>query len=150
MLCWRVKQILKDACTPSLKADERVLKQIFLNIFSNAIKFTPAGGRVDLDVTLDGTGDMRFRFTDTGTGIAAEDIPKILQPFVQADSSLARKHEGTGLGLPLSKSLVELHGGTLEIDSTFGAGTTVTVTFPAERVGEVGATGPLRSGSAAA
>jgi signal transduction histidine kinase len=75
-----------------------------------------------------------IRVIDTGIGMAAEDIPKALEPFGQVDSKLSRKYEGTGLGLPLSKALVELHGGALEIQSAPGAGTTVTVVLPVERI----------------
>lgn len=75
-----------------------------------------------------------MRVIDTGIGIAPADIPKALSPFVQIDSTLSRKYEGTGLGLPLTKALVELHGGSLDLESEIGAGTTVTVRFPAERI----------------
>jgi signal transduction histidine kinase len=117
---------------PPLRADPRRLRQIFLNLLSNAVKFTPAGGSVTIS-TREHQGALTVAIADTGIGIAASDIPKALERFGQVDSRLSRKYEGTGLGLPLAKQLVELHGGTLAIMSTVGAGTTVTVSFPAVR-----------------
>lgn len=114
--------------------DERKIKQVLINLLTNAIKFTRPGGRVRVSVE-EGPGGLEIRISDTGIGIAASDIPIALAAFGQVDSSLARKHEGTGLGLPLSKALVEMHGGTLQIDSEVGIGTTVTVHLPAERIG---------------
>jgi PAS domain S-box-containing protein len=118
----------------TLIADSQKLLQILLNLLSNAIKFTPAGGRVALRASIDGDGAYRLSVSDTGIGMSAEDQQIALAPFGQVDSSLARRYEGTGLGLPLSKALVELHGGRLEIDSAPDAGTTVHVVLPAERV----------------
>jgi signal transduction histidine kinase len=117
---------------PDLYADDRRLKQILLNLVSNAVKFTPSGGKVEIRVEQDETG-FRFIVADTGIGIAAADLKTALTPFGQIDSSLSRRHEGTGLGLPLARSMAELHGGRLEIDSKPGAGTTVTVTLPTSR-----------------
>ncbi|MBY0431485.1 MAG: histidine kinase, partial [Rhodospirillales bacterium] len=119
---------------PPLKADERRVKQILLNLLSNAVKFTPAGGRVSVTAGLDEAGALAIAVADTGIGMAPEDIPKAMAAFGQVDSRLARKHEGTGLGLPLTRSLVELHGGRLNLVSAPGEGTTVTVVFPRERV----------------
>jgi PAS domain S-box-containing protein len=119
---------------PPLRADERRLKQVLINLLSNAVKFTPAGGRVSLDATVEPERGLAIRVRDTGIGMAPEEILKAMEPFGQVDSRLARKYEGTGLGLPLSKALVELHGGTLEIESQPGAGTTVTVRLPPERL----------------
>jgi signal transduction histidine kinase len=82
-------------------------------------------------------GRYRFRISDTGVGIAPDDLPRIFEPFVQIDSALNRKYGGTGLGLPLSRMLVDLHGGTIEIESTPGMGTVATVELPADRVGGV-------------
>lgn len=124
----------EPAETVSLIADSQKLLQILLNLLSNAIKFTPAGGRVALRASIDGDGAYRLSVSDTGIGMSAEDQQIALAPFGQVDSSLARRYEGTGLGLPLSKALVELHGGRLEIDSAPDAGTTVHVVLPAERV----------------
>jgi len=119
---------------PPLLADPRRLKQIALNIFSNAVKFTPPGGTVSCDVGLDREGAMVLTVTDTGIGMDEAEIAKAMTQFGQVDGSLARKHDGTGLGLPLTQGLVELHGGTLSLTSEKGVGTTVTVCFPAVRV----------------
>jgi len=119
---------------PALRADERRLKQILINLLSNAIKFTPAGGRVTVRSWCREDDGYVVQITDTGIGIALEDIPIALAPFGQIDSDLNRKYEGTGLGLPLTKSLVEIQGGSLDLQSAIGHGTTVTVRFPAERI----------------
>jgi PleD family two-component response regulator len=120
---------------PAFHGDGKKLQQILINLLSNAIKFTPAGGRVDLTAGRDAAGGLVFRVADTGIGIAPDQIAVALMPFGQIDSTLARKYDGAGLGLPLTKRLVDLHGGSLEIDSAVGAGTTVTVRFPPERFG---------------
>ncbi|HZS84592.1 MAG TPA: PAS domain-containing sensor histidine kinase [Stellaceae bacterium] len=119
---------------PPLLADERKLKQILLNLLTNAVKFTPAGGSIEVTARLDGNGDLLVSVADTGIGIAAEDIATALAPFGQVDSKLNRKYEGTGLGLPLCNAMAKLHGGALAIDSVVGHGTTVTVRLPASRV----------------
>ena len=96
---------------------------------------SPPGGEVRIAVDQDSdTCELRIRVIDNGIGIALADIPKVMAPFQQIDSDLNRKYEGTGLGLPLTKSFVELHGGSLDLQSEFGAGTIVTVRFPAERI----------------
>ncbi|MBI4967070.1 MAG: PAS domain-containing protein [Rhodospirillales bacterium] len=115
-----------------LRADPLRLKQILINLLSNAVKFTPEGGRVTLSLEGGPGQGCRLRVVDTGIGMDEAGIVTALQPFGQVDSRLARRYEGTGLGLPLAKSLVELHGGTLSIDSAKGRGTTVTVFFPPE------------------
>jgi len=120
-------------------ADERRLKQIFLNLLSNAVKFTKANGEVRVRAFRDKHG-LIISVSDTGIGMAEKDIPVALERFGQIDSTLARKYEGTGLGLPLAKQLAELHGGTLEIQSVVNVGTTVTVTLPASRIVKQGAT----------
>ncbi|MPZ10935.1 MAG: PAS domain S-box protein [Kiloniellaceae bacterium] len=119
---------------PRLRADERKLKQVLLNLMSNAIKFTPEGGRVALAAHRGADGTFVFEVSDTGIGIAAEDIPRAFAPFEQVDSRLSRQFEGTGLGLPLSDGFVRLHGGHLELKSQPGVGTRAIVTLPAERV----------------
>ena len=119
---------------PLLLADERAVKQILLNLLSNAVKFTPEGGRVFVAAELRDDGALAVSVTDTGIGIAPENIPRALAPFSQVDSTLTRRYEGTGLGLPLVKSLIELHDGTLELQSEEGKGTLATVVFPAKRV----------------
>jgi signal transduction histidine kinase len=119
---------------PLLWADQRKIRQIILNILSNSVKFTPEGGRITIAATAPVDSGMILAVSDTGIGIAAQDIAKALSPFGQVDSSLSRKHDGTGLGLPLSKALAEAHGGTLAIESEVGRGTRVTVAFPASRL----------------
>ena len=119
---------------PALRADVRKLKQILVNLLSNAIKFTESGGQVTLKIWCDDDSGYVFQVIDNGIGIAPEDIPKAMSQFGQVDSALARKHEGTGLGLPLTKSLVELHDGSVSVQSEVGVGTTITVYFPAERI----------------
>ncbi len=119
-----------------LRADERKLKQILINLISNAIKFTEAGGVMTLRVWCRADSGFVFQVADTGIGIAPEDIPKALSKFGQVDSNLNRRFEGTGLGLPLTKCLVELHGGCFDLRSEIGVGTTATVRFPTERMVE--------------
>jgi len=118
---------------PDVNADTQRLRQVLLNLLSNAIKFTPPGGSVQVSAWQHDSG-LSLAVSDTGIGMASEEIPNALQRFVQIDSHLNRKRSGTGLGLPLSKRLVELHGGQLEITSTPGAGTTVTITLPPARI----------------
>jgi signal transduction histidine kinase len=117
-----------------LRVDPRLLKQILFNLLSNAIKFTPPGGEVTVAAEADPAGGCILSVSDTGIGIARQNIAKALAPFGQVDSHLARKFEGTGLGLPLSQRLTELHGGRLEITSQLGQGTTVRIYLPASRI----------------
>jgi len=119
---------------PWLYADGRVLKQVLLNLLTNAVKFTPLDGRVTIGADLGPGGDLVLTVADSGVGMSAEDLEQALTPFGQVESDIVRMQEGTGLGLPLSKHLVELHGGSLTIESKPGAGTTVRATFPAERL----------------
>jgi PAS domain S-box-containing protein len=119
---------------PTIEADERKLKQILLNLLTNAVKFTPPGGTIEIAGGLTDNGDFLVTVADSGIGIAADDIATALAPFGQVDSKLARKYEGTGLGLPLSNAMVKLHGGELTIASVVGEGTTVTIRLPASRV----------------
>ena len=119
---------------PYLTADKRRLKQIVLNLLSNAVKFTPKNGTVNVSSRMTREGQMEIVVSDTGIGMDADGIAKALSEFGQVESGLARSHEGSGLGLPLAKGLVELHGGTLAIASVKGVGTTITVTFPAVRI----------------
>jgi signal transduction histidine kinase len=118
---------------PWVKADKRRIKQILINLMSNALKFTPAGGTVKVTARLVPDG-LAMAVSDSGIGIAPEDMPKVMERFGMVDSSMSRKHTGTGLGLPLSKQLVELHGGSLVLESRLDQGTTVTVTLPPERL----------------
>jgi signal transduction histidine kinase len=114
---------------PELEGDPVKLKQVFVNLIGNAIKFTPEEGRVTVSAEINDS-TLRIRIQDTGIGMRAEDIPLVLQPFYRVHSALDSKHQGAGLGLPFAKSVVELHGGTLAIESELGAGTSVTVTLP--------------------
>ncbi|MGC2854754.1 PAS domain-containing sensor histidine kinase [Novispirillum sp. DQ9] len=116
---------------PLLRADALRLKQMLLNLVANALKFTPEGGVVALTARPcpDGNG-LLLTVADTGVGMDDAGITKALQPFGQVDTSLSRRHGGTGLGLPLTKSFTELHGGCMQIDSTPGQGTTITLRFP--------------------
>jgi signal transduction histidine kinase len=121
---------------PALRADDRRVRQILLNLLSNAVKFTPSGGTVDVAVSWN-TDGVAISVTDTGIGMAPEEIPVALERFGQIDSRLSRRYTGTGLGLPLTKHLVELHGGTLAVASEAGKGTTVTALFPPYRTDPV-------------
>jgi signal transduction histidine kinase len=117
---------------PVLEGDPVKLKQVFVNLIGNAVKFTPAGGRVTISSETDEAA-LRICVQDTGIGIRAEDIPLVVQPFYRVNSVLDAKHQGAGLGLPFAKSVVELHGGTLTIESKLGSGTTVSVSLPLAR-----------------
>jgi signal transduction histidine kinase len=117
-----------------LRADQRALRQMLINLLSNAVKFTPGGGGILVRGSTDVDGRYVLRVSDTGIGIAEEDQPKVLLPFNQVDSRLSRKYEGTGLGLPLTKRLIELHGGQLRLESALGNGTSVSLVFPKRRV----------------
>ncbi|HIP79915.1 MAG TPA: ATP-binding protein [Kiloniellaceae bacterium] len=119
---------------PRLRADERKLKQVLLNLLSNAIKFTPQEGTIELAARRDPDGSFVFQVSDTGIGIAEDDIPRAFAPFEQVDSRLNRQFEGTGLGLPLSAGFVKLHGGRLDLESEPGVGTRAIVRLPPERV----------------
>jgi signal transduction histidine kinase len=119
---------------PRLHADQRAVKQILINLLTNAVKYSESGGQVTVGAGLAESGELEIFVSDTGIGMSEEDVEKALTPFGQADSGLNRKYEGTGLGLPLSKHLAELHGGALAIDSQPDVGTTVRVRFPAERL----------------
>jgi PAS domain S-box-containing protein len=118
---------------PRLFADQRKIKQILLNLISNAVKFTPAGGTVTLSRSVGADNGIIMSVADTGIGIAPEHIPIATARFGQVDSSMTRRYSGTGLGLPLTIGLVELHRGKLTIDSALGRGTTVRVSMPPER-----------------
>jgi PAS domain S-box-containing protein len=119
---------------PRLRADERRTKQIVLNLLSNAVKFTPRGGTVTTAAAVDEEGWLVVRVADTGIGMDPNDIEKAMRPFAQVDSTLSRRYEGTGLGLPLSKGLIEAHGGMLTLKSRPKKGTTAEVRFPPARV----------------
>jgi signal transduction histidine kinase len=116
-----------------IRGDERRLRQAVVNLLANAVKFTPRGGSVRVVCAHTSTAIL-IVVSDTGVGMSSVDIPKAMEPFGQVDSRLSRKYEGTGLGLPLAKDLVELHGGTLTVESEVNVGTTVTIALPAERI----------------
>ena len=118
-------------------ADERLLLQIVANLLTNAIKFTPEGGTVRLYVSASVQKGILLKVTDTGIGIAPENIERVLRPFEQVETSYSRRHSGSGLGLPYAKRLTELHGGELEIESELGKGTTVSVTLPPSRLVDI-------------
>ena len=119
---------------PRLWADERAIRQICLNLLSNAIKFTPQGGEIWLKVGWTASGGQYLSCKDTGPGIPEEEIPIVLASFGQGSNSIKSAEQGSGLGLPIAKNLVDLHGGTLVLKSKLRIGTEVTITFPPERV----------------
>jgi PAS domain S-box-containing protein len=123
-----------DEKLPRVRGDARKIKQILINLLSNAVKFTEPGGSVTLSAALTPEGAVQIVIADTGIGMDAKGMKAAMQPFGQVDSALNRKYEGTGLGLPLTRALVELHGGTFEIDSAPGEGTRAIVRLPACRV----------------
>ena len=122
-----------DQDLPILFADQMKLRQILINILANAIKFTASGGSVRLEVECHDRGDMIFRIEDTGIGIPKDKIPFVFMPFAQINSSVGRRHNGSGLGLPLALQLTRLHSGTLKVSSQLGRGTVVTISMPRER-----------------
>jgi two-component system cell cycle sensor histidine kinase PleC len=121
---------------PPLFADQRSIRHILLNLLSNAIKFTPGGGRIAVRVDRTEDGGLELVVADTGIGMSPEHLAIALTPFGQVANEYTRRHDGTGLGLPLVKSLAELHGAVTEIESALGEGTTVRIAFPPERVRE--------------
>ncbi len=122
-----------DPDLPDLLADRCKLHEILTHLLSNAVKFTPQHGFVHLSAARSEDGDIVIKVKDTGIGIAPEDMPKLLEPFGQADCDLNRQYDGMGLGIPLAANLAKLHGGRLTAKSEVGLGTTVTVTFPHSR-----------------
>ena len=140
------------ATLPKVMADELKLKQVLINLLSNAAKFTPDRGRITIRAEVRASGIV-ISVTDTGIGISAEDLPKVFTPFTQLNATVSRKYKGTGLGLPLAKALVELHDGSVTIESTLGEGTTVIVRLPARRVvrgarPKAAGDGPRKTGAA--
>jgi signal transduction histidine kinase len=119
---------------PNIRVDPQRLTQVLFNLVSNAIKFNKPGGFVHVSVDYRPHEGMKIIVADTGIGIASEDIPKALERFGQVEDSFTRKFQGSGLGLPISKKLIELHGGTLTLQSVVGEGTRVTLWLPPERV----------------
>ncbi|HBL12272.1 MAG TPA: hypothetical protein DD379_12860 [Cyanobacteria bacterium UBA11162] len=118
-----------------IKVDERRIRQVLVNLLSNAVKFTPEGGMVCLDIEADADAEIvKFSVIDTGIGIAPENINKLFKPFVQLDSTLSRRYAGTGLGLSLVRRIVELHGGSIALESEVGKGSHFTVILPWKEV----------------
>lgn len=127
-------EIASDLPRVTVSADSRKLIQVLSNLLSNAVKFSEAGTRVSIGGRLQADGQLAIEVADQGCGISADDIDRALEPFTQVGGPNRRHHEGTGLGLPLARQLTELHGGHLNVTSTPGVGTTVSVVLPAERV----------------
>jgi two-component system cell cycle sensor histidine kinase PleC len=123
-----------EADMPRLWADERAVRQICLNLLSNAIKFTPPGGEIWLKVGWTASGGQYLSVKDNGPGIPDEEIPIVLASFGQGSNSIKSAEQGAGLGLPIAKSLVDLHNGTFTLKSKLRIGTELIVTFPPERV----------------
>ena len=117
-----------------VRVDCARFKQIVVNLLSNAVKFTVSGGRIEIILGLETGGDLLIAIRDTGIGIPPAQLEKVLEPFEQVEDYLTRENEGTGLGLPIAKSLVELHGGKLVLSGDLGMGTTATLRLPGDRV----------------
>ena len=130
-----------DPARPQIEADPVRLRQVLLNVLANAVKFTPAGGHVGVATTIV-DAELRIIVTDNGVGMAPEDIPRALEPFIQVGGENTPAREGTGLGLPISKTLVELHGGRFEITSAPRRGTIITISFPIPSTSGAGAVQP--------
>ena len=118
---------------PWIIADPRLFNQVAINLTSNALKFTPEGGHVWIDLGIDDTGDLALSVKDTGIGIKTADTERIFEPFVQVENAMSRTHQGTGLGLPLVRKIMGLHGGAVALESVLSEGTTVVATFPKSR-----------------
>ncbi|HYC24404.1 MAG TPA: ATP-binding protein, partial [Roseiarcus sp.] len=123
-----------DANLPRIWADERAVRQVTLNLLSNAIKFTPRGGAITIKVGWTSAGGQYLSIRDTGPGIPEEEIPIVLSSFGRGSLAQKNAEEGTGLGLPIVKGLVELHGGDFQLRSKVREGTEAIVIFPPERV----------------
>jgi len=118
---------------PWILADRRLFNQIVINLTSNALKFTREGGRVSVELGLADTGELELIVEDTGIGIEKKDMERVFEPFVQIENTMSRTQQGTGLGLPLVRKILALHGGDIRMESTKGVGTVVTATFPVSR-----------------
>jgi len=122
------------AVRTALKVEDRGLRQVMVNLLGNAVKFTPGGGRITVSSGIEPSGEYAVRVTDTGPGIAAKDLDRVMLPFEQVRSPLSGEHGGTGLGLAISRAIIRLHGGDLRLSSTLGEGTTALFTLPAVRI----------------
>jgi len=134
-----LKLLVDTPDLPTIEADHRGLKQVLLNLLSNAVKFTPEGGDIVVAVSREDDDRLRVAVTDTGIGIAAEDLGRLARPFEQVEGQHSKTTQGTGLGLALTKSLIELHGGTLTLESEPGRGTTVSFDLPVRRPNQAAA-----------
>jgi len=123
-----------DVDLPTVRGDQRRLRQVLLNLLSNAVKFSYPGGAITVRARQLASDELAIEVQDSGPGMTGHEITIALERFGQVDAGLERRHDGTGLGLPLARSLIELHGGALRIESEKGRGTTVTLTMPADRV----------------
>ena len=134
----RAKRIELDISVPpdlpAIVADSRSLKQLLVNLLSNAVKFTPEGGKIGIEAKHGGTGEVVIAVSDNGHGVPRDQLAAVMQPFHRVAGTLTSSESGTGLGLPLSASLVELHGGEMRFESKVNEGTTVYVTLPKDRV----------------
>ena len=119
---------------PQVHADQRQLRQVMINLITNAIKFTPSGGQITVSCDVLTSGALEISVADTGMGISPKDMERVTQPFVQVADSMTRQHEGTGLGLAIIRSIAELHNAEFKLQSTIGEGTKATLTLPADRV----------------
>jgi signal transduction histidine kinase len=119
---------------PIVRVDQRAVRQVVQNVLANAVKFTPAGGSVTASIAARDDGGLAVVVTDTGIGMDEAALRQVFEPFQQADRSITRRFGGTGLGLPISRRLMELHDGALTAESAPGQGTTVRIVFPCERV----------------
>ena len=128
-----------EAGAPLVRCDRLRLRQVLLNLMGNAVKFTPEGGTIRIDTEFPDTGGVKIAVTDTGVGIPEDQLAHVMEPFGQVEEAYTREHGGAGLGLPISKALIEQHAGTLTLASTRGIGTTLTIFFPEERIERAGA-----------
>jgi two-component system cell cycle sensor histidine kinase PleC len=138
--------VLEAQDLPDIDADQRGLKQVMLNLISNAVKFTPEGGSITVSIAQHGPGRQRVAVADTGIGIAAEDLGRLARPFEQVEGQHSKTTQGTGLGLALTKSLIEMHHGVMAMDSEPGAGTVVSFDLPEVRPADAEADSPQARG----
>jgi signal transduction histidine kinase len=124
------------APVPPVRADHAKLRRVIVNLLSNALKFTPKGGRVSVRAELSGDAEVRIVVADTGVGIAADDLPVLFDKYEQARHRATRGEKGTGLGLYITRQLIELHGGTIRVESEVGKGSTFSFTLPMTRLAE--------------
>ena len=129
-----VLSVLLPQNLPRVFADERALRQVVINLLSNAVKFTPAGGKIDVEVYSQSDGTLAICVSDTGTGIAEDDLQHVFENFGQGRHDVVSADKGTGLGLPIVKGLVAAHGGSIALKSRVSEGTSVTIILPADRV----------------